>query len=390
MELFTNLFSSLSQKFGDQLPGVIGALVVLIIGLWLAKIIKKVVIKLMSKTSIDERLAAKMNSPMRIDEFVGKLVYYLMVLFVLLIVLNLLGVDSVLKPLEDMLGQFVNYLPKVIGAGVIGFAGYMIASIVSQATGFLAEGLESLSARMGFDTKSFDLAKLVSQLVFILVFIPILILAFDTLDMTAISDPAKEMLSSLLNSIPLILAAFILLGIFYVIGKYVTNIVSDLLRNLGADSMAENLGLGSMLGDTSISKLVGNVMFFFIMITGVIAAANKLELGQVEVILTTVMNIGGKVFFGLIILMGGIFVSNIAVKAVSGSNKSLAPIIRFAVLGIFLAFSLHTMGIAESIVNLAFGLTLGAIAVAFALSFGLGGREAAGKELQNFFDRLKK
>ena len=47
------------------------------------------------------------------------------------------------------------------------------------------------------------------------------------------------------------------------------------------------------------------------------------------------------------------------------------------------------MGIAESIVNLAFGLTLGAIAVAFALSFGLGGREAAGKQMEHFFNDMR-
>jgi hypothetical protein len=46
------------------------------------------------------------------------------------------------------------------------------------------------------------------------------------------------------------------------------------------------------------------------------------------------------------------------------------------------------MGIAESIVNLAFGLTLGSIAVAFALSFGLGGREAAGKQMSKFFKKM--
>ena len=67
----------------------------------------------------------------------------------------------------------------------------------------------------------------------------------------------------------------------------------------------------------------------------------------------------------------------------------MASVVRFAIMGIFLAFALHTMGIAESIVNLAFGLTLGAIAVAFALSFGLGGREAAGKQMEHFFNDMR-
>lgn len=131
---------------------------------------------------------------------------------------------------------------------------------------------------------------------------------------------------------------------------------------------------------------------FFILFTGIIAAAGKLELAEVQGILTNIFNVAGKIFFGLVILMVGVFVSNIAAKALAKTQASgvLVPIMRFAVIGIFLAFSLHTMGIAESIVNLAFGLTLGAVAVAFALSFGLGGREAAGKQMQEFFDNLKK
>ena len=51
---------------------------------------------------------------------------------------------------------------------------------------------------------------------------------------------------------------------------------------------------------------------------------------------------------------------------------------------------LRAMGIADSIVNLAFGLTLGAIAVAFALAFGLGGREAAGRLMSRWLDKIDK
>jgi hypothetical protein len=47
------------------------------------------------------------------------------------------------------------------------------------------------------------------------------------------------------------------------------------------------------------------------------------------------------------------------------------------------------MGLADDIVNLAFGLTLGSVAVAAALSFGLGGREAAGRQLEHWFSKLR-
>ncbi len=392
MEYIENLFTSLSGQFGNKLPGIVGALVVLLLGFFIAGIIRKLVEKLMGRTSIDEKIGQKMQTSIRIDKFVAKLAYYLIVVYTLIVVLNLLGVDGVLEPLQDMLNKFVGFLPNVIGAGIIAFAGYIISSIGSEATGFLSERLEGFGRKIGLDAGSVDLSKIVKQIVFIIIFIPILIVALDTLNMDAISQPATEMLNTLLNSIPKIIAAVLLLGVFFIVGKYVVTIVSDLLRNLGLDNLATNMGLNRVIGQTSLSGLIGNVALFFIMFMGVIAAADKLELTQVQTILSNVMHIAGKVFFGLIIMMAGIFLSNLVTDMLSKSegNGYMIPIAKFAVMGIFLAFALHTMGIAESIVNLAFGLTLGSVAIAFALSFGLGGREAAGKQMDKFFNKFDK
>ncbi len=392
MEKFTTLTDAFSEKFGNSLPTVLGALLVLILGFILAKIVKGIVLRLMRKTSIDEKLEARLHTPFRLDKFVAKLVYYLVIVFTLLVVLNLMGANSVLQPLQTMLNRFTGFLPNILGAGIIGFAGYMIASIVSEMTGFLSERLEAWGGRIGMSTGSMNLSKLVKQIVFIFVFVPIFILALDTLKMDAISKPATEMLSTFMAAIPKIIAAVIILGVFYVVGKLIVNFLVDLLHNLGIDNYATTMGLQSVLGNSSLSVLLGKVAMFFIMFTGVIAAIDKLDLGQVETILNDIFVISGRVFFGLIILIGGLAISRIATKMVEQSSNGafFVPIVRFAIMGIFLAFALNTMGIAESIVNLAFGLTLGAIAVAFALSFGLGGREAAGKQMESFFDNLRK
>lgn len=392
MDYLENLASSLSTRFGDLIPGVMGAILVLVLGFFIAGIVRRIAERLLSKTSIDEKLAARLRTSFRIDKFVAKLLYYLVVLLTLLIVLNLLGVESVLEPLENMVGEFLGFIPNIIAAGIIGFAGYMIAQIGSEATAFVSERLESYSDRMGLDAGSLNISQILKQFVFLIIFVPILIIALDTLNMKAISEPATEMLSSLLQAVPMILAAAILITVFYIIGRFATNFIADLLRNVGFDELSANLGISKVTGNSNPSQLVGNIIFFFIMFTGLIAAADKLELVQLSEILGTVLNIAGKIFFGLIVLLAGVFMSNVAVKAISASegNAWMVPIARFAILGIFLAFALHTMGIAESIVNLAFGLTLGAIAVAFALSFGLGGREAAGRQMQEFFNKINR
>jgi hypothetical protein len=68
----------------------------------------------------------------------------------------------------------------------------------------------------------------------------------------------------------------------------------------------------------------------------------------------------------------------------------VAVVARVAILGLVIAMGLRAMGIADDIVNLAFGLTLGSVAVAFALAFGLGGREAAGRQMEHWLSQLRK
>ena len=137
----------------------------------------------------------------------------------------------------------------------------------------------------------------------------------------------------------------------------------------------------------SLSSMVASIGFFFLMFTGVIQAADKLDMGQLSDILNRLLGMSGNIFFGLVIMAVGNFISNIASRAVQ--DEFLSTLTRIATLGLFIPIALHTMGIGTEIVNLAFGLILGAVAVAVALSFGLGGREAAGKQMEHILKRFR-
>ena len=102
---------------------------------------------------------------------------------------------------------------------------------------------------------------------------------------------------------------------------------------------------------------------------------------------------GGQVLLGSAIIAIGFWLSNLAYETIiriHGANSGgVANIARFAILGLVIAMGLRAMGLADDIVNLAFGLTLGAIAVAVALSFGLGGREAAAKQMEHWLSQVR-
>jgi hypothetical protein len=164
---------------------------------------------------------------------------------------------------------------------------------------------------------------------------------------------------------------------------------------MGFDTLPARLGLDKLFtGELKPSTLVGIVILFFAMLFATVEAANQLNFTQVGVVVATFIRFGGDVLLGAVILVVGFWLASLVHGVISRGKgehaQGLAKLARLAIIGLVIAMGLRAMGIADDIVNLAFALTFGAIAVAVALSFGLGGREAAGKQMEYWLARLRK
>lgn len=371
-----------------QLSSIIGGLLFLLIGYFVVKFISKTVAKLLHKTGIDKKATSKVS----ISQFLGKMVYYVLMAIVLLVTLSLFGVSSeVLTPLNSMVTEFFAAIPNILAAILIGFVGYFLAKIVSELVETAGDKIKSWLPKYNIDT-NIDVVKILKSIVFIFIFVPILIIALEKLEMRVITAPATEMLATFINTIPTILYVAIILTVVVIGGKFVVELLKTILNGLNVNSLSKKMKLENVLGDTNLVNLATNIVYAFIIYLGVIEVAGLLGFFEVVDILNNVLAIAGKVIFGLIILALGNVVSEFAARIFTNGenvNKFLGAIVKGAVLAIFLAMGLHAMGIANHIVELAFGLSLGAIAVAFALSFGLGGREAAGEQMKAFFGKIK-
>ena len=233
-------FENILNQISNFLPGILGTLLILIIGWIIAKGVSRLVGNLVGRLNITEQLEKKGMKNIDLEKIIRKFVYYILMVIVLMLVLERLGVNDVLDPLKNMVNSFVGFLPNLIAAGIIAFAGYIIASVVSEMVGLAGNVFENFSDRM--NVKTLNLAKIVKQLVFIFIFVPILISALDALGIDAISSPAKDMLSTFINSIPSIIAAALIMGLFYIGGTYVVAILKNLFKNLGMDSLSQKLG----------------------------------------------------------------------------------------------------------------------------------------------------
>jgi hypothetical protein len=387
-------FDALLVQVFSYLPRVGAAILLLILAWVIASAVRALVTRALAATSWDERLSqeAGMQS---MSVSVGNVLFWLVILLFIPAIVGTLDLGGLLSPVSGMVDETLGMLPNIFAALVIGVLGWLVAKLLSALVTRLlgAWGVDRLAPSAGVDP-SVRLSKLAGTIVFILVFVPALIAALDALQIEAISRPATDMLHIILAAVPNIIAAALILIITYFVARFGATLVESLLRGVGFDALPAHLGLTYFREGLSPSRLVGRLVLLAAMLFATVEAANRLGFTQVRDVVTVFIVFAGDVLLGTVILLVGFWLANFVyeqIRRAGGEKANLAArIARWAILGLVIAMGLRAMGIADDIVNLAFGLTLGAVAVAIALSFGLGGREAAGRQMEYWLAKLRK
>jgi Conserved TM helix len=388
-------FEVLVKQVAGYIPHLVAGTVLVLVA-WLAAIaIRAVVNRVLDASGLDEKLSASAGmQPMR--KSVGNMLFWVVILLFVPAILDAYNLSGLLEPVRAMVGKALAMLPNVFAAFVIGFVGWLLGKVLAGlVTNILAAaGADQGAHRIGVGT-TVRISKVVGTIVLIFVFVPALIAALDVLGMEAISRPATDMLGKLLAAVPNIVAAALILTVTYYVATFAAGLLARLLASIGFDTLPAKLGLASVFaGGMQPSRLVSMLVLFFAMLFATVEAANRLEFTQVRDVVTLFIKLGGNILLGATILIIGFWLANVAhgviKRADTTHSESLAGIARVAILGLVIAMGLRAMGIADDIVSLAFLLTFGAVAVAVALSFGLGGREAAGRQMEYWLAKLRK
>lgn len=387
-------FSNMLQNILVFIPQLIAAIAVGFVGWIIANLVKIGLQRLLDRTQLDEKLSADVGvSP--ISQNISDIVYWLILLLFLPIVLSILGLNGLLFPVQNMVNEVVSFLPNIFIAGVIVFVGYILAKIVRGIVEGLVRSLnlQQQAQKIGM-FKNSNLPQVLGSFIFAVIIITALIIAFEALGIEAISQPATAMLYEIMNAIPHIIAAGLILILAYVVSRFVANLVVDVISGTGVDEIPAKMDAQRFLGETKVSTIVGYLIVFFTMLFAVSEAANRLGFEQISALISMFIQFGANILLGAVILMIGFWLANLVAQVIGrgeyNSSRWLANLVRILIMGLVIAMGLRAMGIADSIVNLAFGLTLGAVAVAFALAFGLGGRQPAEQVLNDLIDKCKK
>lgn len=404
-------------------PKIISAAVLGAIAWLVATAVKTVVTRTAGTVmpAMSRRMAVGDNQVLP-SETLGNALYWFVFLFFLPTILGVLDLQGPLAPVQNLLNEILSALPNIFKAGMIGVVGWFVAKIVRElATNLLAAaGTEKLASKIGLNRAApgQSLSGLLGTIVYLMILIPTAVAALDALQIPAISGPATAMLQQVLSAIPQVLTAAGILVVAYVVSQFIGELVTNLLSGLGFNNIFSMLGLNTLHQSTTAapttpvapasttrsviapvikkqtpSEVAGFVAQIGVMLVAAVAATGVLGIPALTDLVNGLLQISGQVLSGVVVFAIGLYLANLAQKVVasSGTHQSqvLGQIARLAIIVFVGAMALQQMGIAASIVNLAFGLLLGAIAVAMAISFGLGGRDVASEQLRDWMSGFR-
>ncbi|KPF91641.1 hypothetical protein IP81_09695 [Novosphingobium sp. AAP83] len=371
------LAASLVQK-------VLAVALILAVTWVLAKAAKWSFAKLVDKVPLFQKAAASGES---VGASLGRIVSLFIWLFGLVAILQALNLNSVIGPVQGLINSFVSFVPKILGAALIFFVGGTIAKIVRDivATTLLTINFDKWANLGGAEavTGNATISKTLSTIVFVLIIVPVGIAALDVLNIPSITVPAKSMLQLILGAVPLIIGASLLLGLGYVIARWVGKMIEEVLPGLGLDRSVTAMGI--MPEGKSISGILATIVQIAIMLFMAIAATRMLGFPELTRIVETILEQGANVTFGAVLIGAGVILARVLKGLIAtAAGDGIAPaLVNWLTIGLFVFIGLKQMNIGGQIVDYAFGAIAAGSAVAFALAVGLGSRDAVARKMND-------
>jgi len=395
--------NSLLEPVMAYLPRAIAGFLLLVVAWIVATVVRKVLRAVFSASKLDEKVGEQVREggkSIALSTMFAEIVYWIIFLLFLPAILQTLAMQSLLEPVTNLLNKIFTFLPNLLSALAIALVGWLIARIVQRIVqGLLAcTGMDNLSEKWGLagSLGKQKLSGVIGLVVYFVILVPVIISALGALKLESITQPASDMLAKIMAALPNIFGAVLVVLLAVLIGKVASGILTNILAGVGFNKILVTLGLSNkaIQGKQSPSAWVGMVVFAFIVLMACVTACDMLGFPSVGVLIKDFITLAGRIFMGVVIFALGLLLAQIVDKGIRSSDTPNAPrlamLARIVILALAGAMALRQTGLADEIVNLAFGLILGAVAVAAALAFGLGGRDIAARMLEQWRSAAEK
>lgn len=398
-------FENLLSQIVSYLPSALRVIVLFLLAIILANVVRKLVVAGLNKLRpvnyfTKWGLVKEGVDESNLHKTIGQVFYFLTIVFFLPAILSGLGVSSVVDPISSMFAKFFSFIPNLIAAGLILFLGLYFCKFIKGLVKNLIINLpidKWMTKALGQDSKTAltneaQLADVLSTVIYVLIFVPILATALDTLGVAALSKPIVALLDQVVGFIPNLIVAVLLLVIGGFLAKLIGNLVEKLLETSGINQYSKYLSFDQKAGNYSISNILANLVRCILGIFFLVQAIAVLNLEVLNTIGFSVIAFLPAVISALLILVlavvGGNILADFFTKVTN--NKFLGEVVRYGLLILAVFMTLDQLNIAPAIVQSTFTILLAAFAVAFALAFGIGGRDFAAKQLEKLDKTINK
>jgi uncharacterized oligopeptide transporter (OPT) family protein len=200
--------------------------------------------------------------------------------------------------------------------------------------------------------------------------------------------------------VPGLVGALVILFAGYLLARLLEKGTRLFLRRIRLNTLLERGGLLEAVERTGshfdAARIVANLVFWFVMFIVILLAANALGLESLTNVFSELVSYIPSVIAAIVIILVGLvlggFVSGLISASAGGIHgaTALARIGRGAVIVLAVFMALQELQIATDIVTTAFAILFGAVALALALAFGLGGRDLAGEITRDWYERYRR
>lgn len=220
-------------------------------------------------------------------------------------------------------------------------------------------------------------------------------------DTTSFGDRLQASFAQIFGGlVPQMLGALVILFAGYLLAKVLERLTERLLRRLRLNHLLERGGVtqaiersGTHLNPT---RVISNLIFWLVMFSIIMLAARTVGLDSLSDVVKTLVSYIPSVIAAIVIILVGIvlggFVGGLILASAGGlhGGRALARTGRGGVILLAVFMALQELGIATDIVTTAFAILFGAVALAMALSFGLGNRELAGEITREWYQNWRR
>src|SRR5690349_13939228 len=215
----------------------------------------------------------------------------------------------------------------------------------------------------------------------------------------ALTTSLATALSLFLGAIPRVIGFLVILVFGWIIAGALAAGVAALLRAIKFNVLAQRSGLQGFIHNmglrTDPSGLLADIVKWFVRLIVLIVAFDALGLPAVSQVLQQFLLWIPNLVVALAVLVIAGLAANAAARLVRGATAGagfsnpdmLSTIARVAVWGFGIIIAVNQIGIAQTLVNTLFFGLVGALALAFGLAFGLGGRDTAGEIVRSWYQQ---